>query len=88
MIRKVTSVVITNDALGERVTAIYTVIDEETGKIVEADKRLEKVVMGKSPVGDKLFKYAQTFVDKDLKASEPKKEEEAIIIDGMEEVVK
>lgn len=84
MIRKVTSVLITNDALGERVTAIYSVIDEETGKIIEADKKLEKVVMEKSPVGDKLFKYAQSFVDKDLKDSEPKEEIEPIIVDGTE----
>ena len=84
MIRKVTSVIVTNDALGERVTAVYSVIDEETGKILEADKRLEKVAMEKSPVGEKLFKYAQAFIDKDLEASSPKEEKEEIIIDGRE----
>ena len=79
MERRVTSVTITKDALGERVSATYSVLDE-SGKIVFDNRKLEKIVMEKSPLGDDIFSYAQAFVDKDAKESEPTPEKEPIII--------
>lgn len=80
---------ITNDALGERLTAFYSVIDDETGKIVFDNRRLDKVVNDrKSALGKALLQYAQNFVEQDEKNSNVEEEKEPIIDDGTEGDVK
>lgn len=69
--RRITSITITKDALGERISVHFSVVDEATGKITADNRVLEKYVMEKSPLTDKVFNYAQKFIDKDEEDSRP-----------------
>lgn len=63
--RTVTSVTVFNDAIGKRMSASYSEIDEETGRIISDNKRIDRVVTDrdmKTLIGQ-LEDYAQTFVD-------------------------
>ncbi len=63
--RTVTSVTVFNDAIGKRMSASYSEIDEETGRIISDNKRIDRVVTDrdmKNLIGQ-LEDYAQTFVD-------------------------
>lgn len=63
--RTVTSVTVFNDAIGKRMSASYSEIDEETGRIISDNKRIDRVVTDKDMKNliGQLEDYAQTFVD-------------------------
>lgn len=61
----VTSVTVFNDAVGKRMSATYSEVDDETGKIISDNKRIDRVVTDTSArqAADALTAYAQAFVD-------------------------
>ena len=63
--KKVTSVTVFNDAVGLRMSMTYSEIDEETGKIITDNKRLDRIVTDKATAGaaQKLFTAAQEYID-------------------------
>lgn len=63
--RTVTSVTVFNDAVGKRMSASYSEIDEETGRIISDNKRIDRVVTDRDmkTLISQLEDYAQTFVD-------------------------
>lgn len=63
--RTVTSVTVFNDAIGKRMSASYSEIDEETGRIISDNKRIDRVVTDRDMKNliSQLEDYAQTFVD-------------------------
>lgn len=63
--RTVTSVTVFNDAVGKRMSASYSEIDESTGRVISDNNRVDRVVTDrdmKTLIGQ-LEDYAQTFVD-------------------------
>ena len=44
--KTVTSVTVWNDAVGKRMSVTYSVVDEETGKIIADNKRVDRVLTG------------------------------------------
>lgn len=65
MIRTVTSVTVWNDAVGKRMSMSYSEIDEETGKIISDNKRLDRIITTKDTKNtvDSLLEYAQGIID-------------------------
>lgn len=65
MIKVVTSVTVFNDAVGKRMSISYSEIDEETGKIISDNKRIDRVVTDATAkaVIDRLNEIAQNFID-------------------------
>lgn len=65
MLRVVTSVTVFNDAVGKRMSISYSEIDEETGKIISDNKRVDRVVTDATVRGliDSLNEYAQSYID-------------------------
>ena len=65
MIKVVTSVTAFNDAVGKRMSISYSEIDEETGKIISDNKRIDRVVTDATAkaVIDRLNEIAQNFID-------------------------
>ena len=61
----VTSVTVFNDAVGKRMSITYSEVDDETGKIISDNKRIDRVITDASArqTADALTAYAQTFVD-------------------------
>lgn len=61
----VTSVTVFNDAVGKRMSITYSEIDDETGKVISDNKRIDRVITDKSArdVADELAAYAQAFID-------------------------
>ena len=65
MLRIVTSVTVFNDAIGKRISISYSEVDEETGKIISDNKRIDRVVTDATVRGliDDLNEYAQSYID-------------------------
>ena len=65
MIKQVSSVTFFRDAVGMRMSATYSEIDEETGKIIGDNKRIDRVVVKTEDVkcANDALDLAQEFVD-------------------------
>lgn len=63
----VTSVTVFGDAVGVRMSITYSEIDEESGKVIADNMRIDRVVTDKSAkaTAATLTEYAQAFVDKE-----------------------
>lgn len=63
----VTSVTVFGDAVGVRMSITYSEIDEETGKVIADNMRIDRVVTDKNAkaTAATLTEYAQAFVDKE-----------------------
>lgn len=61
----VTSTTIFNDAVGKRMSITYSEIDDETGRVISDNKRLDRVIVQPAiiAVADELKGYAQEFID-------------------------
>ena len=61
----VTSVTIFNDAVGKRMSMSYSTIDENTGKIISDNNRIDRLITDNNAkqVAEQLTQYAQQFVD-------------------------
>lgn len=61
----VTSVTVFNDAVGKRLSASYSEIDDATGKIIADNMRIDRVLTDSSivSIADDLKEYAQSFID-------------------------
>lgn len=61
----VTSVTVFADAVGKRMSITYSEVDEETGKVISDNKRIDRVVTDKDAKAhaNALEEYAQTFVE-------------------------
>lgn len=61
----VTSATVFSDAVGMRLSMTYSVVDDETGKIVEDNKRANRVIVDSETKTDanKILAYAQRYVD-------------------------
>lgn len=61
----VTSVTVFNDAVGKRLSASYSEIDDATGKVISDNSRIDRVLTDPAVVAiaDNLKEYAQQFID-------------------------
>ena len=61
----VTSVTVFNDAVGKRMSATYSEVDDETGKVISDNKRIDRVMTDATArqTADALTAYAQAFID-------------------------
>lgn len=61
----VTSITIWNDAIGKRMSATYSEIDDSTSKVISDNARIDRVVTDaeKKEAADALIAYAQSFID-------------------------
>jgi hypothetical protein len=62
--KAVTSATVWNDAVGKRISITYSEIDEETGRIIADNKRIDRVVTDESVKSriDELLAYAGTLI--------------------------
>lgn len=62
---RVTSITLFNDAIGLRMSATYSEVDETTGQIMADNKRVDRVVTDADSVqsAGELFALAQTLVE-------------------------
>ena len=60
-----TSATVFSDAVGYRLSMTYSEIDEETGKIISDNKRIDRVITDKDAKANAraILDYAQEFVD-------------------------
>ncbi len=60
-----TSVTVFQDAVGMRLSVTYSEVDDQTGKIIADNKRVNRVVTDASAkaICTQLLEYAQSFVD-------------------------
>lgn len=67
MIKTVTSITTFNDAVGKRMSISYSEIDEETGRIISDNKRIDRIVTNSTIKGKitSIEEYAQTFIDEE-----------------------
>lgn len=63
--KTVTSITVFNDAVGMRLSITYSEVDEETGKIISDNNRIDRVITDSAAkaTGASLMEYAQGFVD-------------------------
>lgn len=63
--KTVTSVTVWNDAVGKRMSVTYSVVDEETGKIIADNKRVDRVLTGQEIIdtANELMAFAQAFIN-------------------------
>lgn len=61
----VTAVTLFNDAVGMRLSLVYSVIDEHTGKIISDNNRLDTVVLDQDVLTNigSIFDYARSVVE-------------------------
>lgn len=61
----VTSIGLFNDAVGKRISITYSEIDDQSGRIISDNKRIDRVVTDQTAIGhaNALAEYAQQFVD-------------------------
>lgn len=61
----VTSATVFSDAVGMRLSMTYSVVDDETGKIVEDNKRANRVIVDSEAKANanKVLEYAQRYID-------------------------
>ena len=63
--KTVTSATVFNDAVGVRISVTYSEIDDNTGRVISDNKRIDRVVTDsetRNTISD-LMDYAQDFVD-------------------------
>jgi len=60
--KKVTSVTVFTDAVGMRMSATYSEIDDETGRIISDNKRYDRVITDDTAIAEAnaLLDYAKT----------------------------
>ena len=60
-----TSATIFQDSVGMRLSVTYSVIDDETGKIIEDNKRANRVIIDAEAKADanKVLAYAQNYIE-------------------------
>lgn len=65
MINRVTALSFFSTTEGVRIAIRYSVINQETGEIVESNKRLDRVVVNTDAIQnyEALLAYAQTLID-------------------------
>ena len=65
MINRVTALSFFSSTEGVRIAIRYSVINPETGEIVESNKRADRVVMDPDAIANynSLIEYAQTIID-------------------------
>lgn len=64
MMKIVTSATVWNDAIGKRISVTYSEVDEETGRIVSDNNRVDRVVTAaeaKSLI-DGILEYAESII--------------------------
>jgi hypothetical protein len=63
--KTVTSITTWNDAVGKRISITYSEIDENTGKIIADNRRIDRVITDRNikDLIDNLMDTAQDFVD-------------------------
>lgn len=63
--KTVTSATIFQDSVGLRISMTYSEVDEETGKIISDNKRVDRVITDKTAKSHatSLLNYAQEFID-------------------------
>lgn len=63
--KTVTSATIFQDSVGLRISMTYSEIDEETGKIISDNKRVDRVITDKTAKShaQAVLEYAQDFID-------------------------
>lgn len=63
--KTVTSATIFQDSVGLRISMTYSEVDEETGKIISDNKRVDRVITDKTAKShaNSLLNYAQDFID-------------------------
>ena len=61
----VTSVTVWNDAVGKRMSVTYSEVDDETGRIISDNKRVDRVVTDQAAISEinDVMEYAQTFIE-------------------------
>ena len=61
----VTSVTMFNDAVGKRMSATYSEVDDNTGKVIKDNLRIDRVVTDSDVIAhaNALSAYAQEFID-------------------------
>lgn len=61
----VTSIGLFGDAVGQRMSITYSVIDEKTGQVITDNNRVDKVVLDKDIISEinDIKEYAQEFID-------------------------
>ena len=60
-----TSATVFSDSVGTRLSVTYSVVDEQTGKIIEDNHRVNKVITdadGKS-LAQQMIQYAQDYIE-------------------------
>lgn len=67
MIKIVTSVTVFNDAVGKRISASYSEVNEETGMIISDNNRVDRVVTDASAKAtiNQLVEFAQGLLDQE-----------------------
>lgn len=63
--KTVTSATIFQDSVGLRISMTYSEVDEETGKIISDNKRVDRVITDKTAKSHAraVLEYAQEFID-------------------------
>lgn len=63
--KTVTSATIFHDSVGLRISMTYSEVDEETGKIISDNKRVDRVITDKTAKSHatSVLNYAQDFID-------------------------
>lgn len=63
--KRATSATVFQDAVGMRMSITYSVIDDETGRIIEDNKRITRVITDATQVADaqEVIADAQAYVD-------------------------
>ena len=63
--KTVTSATVFHDAVGLRISMTYSEVDENSGKVVADNKRLDRIVTDPAArtEAEALLAYAQTFID-------------------------
>ena len=63
--KKVTSITLFNDAVGKRLSATYSEIDDETGQILSDNKRIDRLITDATTIkkADALAQFAQDMID-------------------------
>lgn len=61
----VTSATVFSDAVGMRLSMTYSIVDDETGKIIEDNKRANRVITDQSAKdhANQIMAYAQNYVE-------------------------
>ena len=64
--KTVTSATVFSDAVGLRLSLTYSEIDENTGRVISDNKRLDRVIVDPTAKSEAsaIIQYAQDFVDR------------------------